>query len=240
MNIIPAIDLKGGQVVAAAGGARASYRSLQSPLCVSSSLGDVVSGLLTYAPFSDLYIADLDAIAGDAISGNGGHALEIAQIAASYPNLRIWLDAGTGDLASAQQVLRHENLQLVVGSETLTDVAAFAALKAAFGDRVVLSLDFRGPDFLGPQELLDRPNLWPSRVLVMSLAHVGRRAGPDSARLHEIISIAGVRQVFSAGGVRDRADIATLHKMGAAGALVATALHHGQIKTDDLEEIAGW
>jgi phosphoribosylformimino-5-aminoimidazole carboxamide ribotide isomerase len=39
--------------------------------------------------------------------------------------------------------------------------------------------------------------------------------------------------------VRGREDLVSLHEAGAAGALVATALHEGKIKAGDLREIAG-
>ena len=46
-------------------------------------------------------------------------------------------------------------------------------------DGFVLSLDFRGETFLGPQGLLDDAALWPHRVIVMTLARVGGGEGPD-------------------------------------------------------------
>ena len=52
--------------------------------------------------------------------------------------------------------------------------------------RIVLSLDFRGDAFQGPQEILAEPALWPQRVIVMTLARVGSGAGPDLERLAAI------------------------------------------------------
>ena len=73
----------------------------------------------------------------------------------------------------------------------------------------------------------------------MSLAYVGSDAGPDLATIAGIEARAGARKVYAAGGVRNAADLVTAWKAGAAGALVATALHAGKIKAGDLEEIAG-
>ena len=53
------------------------------------------------------------------------------------------------------------------------------------------------------------------------------------------MSRAGKRRIYAAGGVRDRADIVALRAAGAAGVLVATALHAGTLKAGDLNEIAG-
>ncbi len=107
--------------------------------------------------------------------------------------------------------------------------------------RGVLSLDFRGDAFIGPPELLASPDMWPDDVIVMTLGRVGLGQGPDLARVRRIVDAAGPqRRVFAAGGVRHRDDVAALIDAGAAGALVATALHSGKIKAGDLEEIAGW
>ena len=101
----------------------------------------------------------------------------------------------------------------------------------------MLSLDFRGETFQGPEKILTNPKLWPRRVIVMTLARVGSGEGPDLAQLAAIGSIAEGREIYAAGGVRDAADLAALKAAGAAGALVATALHEGRIGKADLEAI---
>ncbi|HEY1887347.1 MAG TPA: HisA/HisF-related TIM barrel protein, partial [Roseiarcus sp.] len=103
--------------------------------------------------------------------------------------------------------------------------------------RVVLSLDFRGDAFQGPPEILAEPALWPSRVIVMTLARVGSAAGPDLARFATIRSIAGGRELYAAGGVRDARDLSALKAAGASGALIATALHEQRIGAADLEAL---
>src|SRR6202042_519163 len=101
--------------------------------------------------------------------------------------------------------------------------------------RIVLSLDFRGDVFQGPQDILAEPALWPQRVIVMTLARVGSGAGPDLGRLGSIRSIAHGREIYAAGGVRNANDLRTLKGAGVAGALIATALHERQIDRSDLE-----
>ena len=62
--IIPAIDLKGGLVVHARGGARADYRPIDTPLGSAEDPIAIARALLDVAGSPTLYIADLDAIAG--------------------------------------------------------------------------------------------------------------------------------------------------------------------------------
>jgi phosphoribosylformimino-5-aminoimidazole carboxamide ribotide isomerase len=73
----------------------------------------------------------------------------------------------------------------------------------------------------------------------MTLSRVGAADGPDLKRVSEIVARAGPRAVYAAGGVRDRGDLKALRAAGAAGALIATALHAGTITAGDLVEITG-
>jgi len=230
MRAIPVIDLMGGKVVRAQMGDRASYRPIDSPLSPTSDAVDVVRGLCMVYPFPALYVADLDAI-----QSKGDNLLALRRIRENFPGLRIWVDNGAADPAALDALVGTGSYEPVIGSETQRD----SELIARHGDstEIVLSLDFRGDAFLGPAEILAEPELWPSRVIVMTLGRVGSGAGPDFKRLAAIRSVARGRELYAAGGVRDAADLLALKAAGAAGALIATALHNGRIGGADLEAI---
>ncbi len=126
----------------------------------------------------------------------------------------------------------------VLGSESLASLADYDRARQHAGPVAPLSLDFRGDRFIGPAELLEDATLWPGRVIVMTLARVGSGEGPDLARLGEIIARAGSREVYAAGGVRNAEDLRALRGIGAAGALIASALHQGTITAADIERAA--
>lgn len=227
MRIIPVIDIRNGAVVRARAGDRDRYRPIVSPLAATSAPSDVVAGFLTLFPFEKIYIADLDAI-----QGCGDNRSQIGALSERFPSLRFMVDAGA----------RHSDwrgtarIDCVIGSESLRDSQS---LRAAKDDPdVVLSLDFRDDDFLGPDALDERTELWPRQIIVMTLARIGVRAGPDVARLMRIIARAADRRVYAAGGVRDAEDLARLEAIGAAGALVATALHDGALTRGDVERFS--
>ncbi|MDX2309642.1 MAG: HisA/HisF-related TIM barrel protein [Hyphomicrobium sp.] len=233
MDIIPVIDLKGGLVVRAVAGDRARYRPLDTPLAPGrQDAAAIAEGYRALFPFASLYVADLDAI-----GGAGDNRASMAALQDVWPG-DVWLDAGlavTRDLAP--------RIVPVVGSESLLveGLCALVDLAAPQGRTDVLSLDFRGESFIGPAELLATPVLWPERVIVMSLTHVGTDGGPDLARVRQIAAAAGFdRRVYAAGGVRHRDDVRALRDAGAAGALVATAMHSGALSRRDLDAIAQW
>jgi phosphoribosylformimino-5-aminoimidazole carboxamide ribotide isomerase len=230
LQAIPVIDLISGQVVRARMGDRASYRPLVSPLSPTSDAVDVVRGLLGVYPFQTLYVADLDAI-----QGSGDNFQTLRRIRAEFPSLETWVDNGLADDGAIEAPVSGSLGTPVIGSESQLDGRLIRQHRDSM--RIVLSLDFRGDAFQGPQEILAEPALWPRRIIVMTLARVGSGAGPDLERLAAIRLIADGREIYAAGGVRDAADLSALKAAGVSGALISTALHERRVVAADLAGI---
>jgi phosphoribosylformimino-5-aminoimidazole carboxamide ribotide isomerase len=223
-EVIPVIDVKGSRAVRAVAGDRARYLPLETPLAPGTSdPARIASAFQRLFPFRTLYVADLDGI-----EGRGANGAMQARVAAAWAGAVVWIDDGASLLPTVAGITK------VIGSETCP------SLDDRPDPGSILSLDFRGVVFQGPAALLESPDLWPERVIVMTMARVGMGNGPDFDQLEAIIREAGpARKVYAAGGVRNGDDLRRLRTAGAAGVLVATALHNGQIKTGDLEEVAG-
>lgn len=233
MQIIPVIDLLDGQVVHAKKGARQHYLPIQSQLTHSSQPLDIVTALLDYYPFTQLYIADLNAIQG---CGSPHYKL-ITAIAECFPQLKLMLDAGIQHKQTLQFWPQH-HVTVVLGSETFTHIDTFKALHLKPSDNYILSLDFMPSGYLGPQELLDHVHDWPQKIIVMALAHVGTNQGVNLPLLQEIIQRTPTNSdIYAAGGVRDMDDLMTLKNIGVKGALIATALHQKQISASQLASL---
>jgi phosphoribosylformimino-5-aminoimidazole carboxamide ribotide isomerase len=226
-EVIPVIDLMGRLVVHARLGDRAHYQPIRSQLCASARIEDVVAGLLGLFAFRCLYIADLDALCG-----RGLQRSSIDAVRRLAPGLSLWIDAGIRDTRDLPAIAALGTP--VLASETLT--AAGADRLLAGPSSTVLSIDYRGEHFLGQPVLLERPQRWPAQVIAMNLARVGSRLGPDLSRIDTLRRLAPQCGLYSAGGVRDAQDLHRCRKTGAAGALVASALHEGRIGRADLVE----
>jgi phosphoribosylformimino-5-aminoimidazole carboxamide ribotide isomerase len=218
-TIIPVLDLKDGIVVHAKVGNRADYGPVESPFGAADDTVAIARGLLAATGSPILYIADLDAIAGA-----GNHFELVRGLADVLQGTTLWIDAGFSQVADCAFWLPL-GATLVIGSESLAGVEDWLSIREAFGQSVVLSLDFDASGRNGPASLFDDPSLWPGRLIVMSLARVGTEAGPDLDRLKSVIDQAQGRAVFAAGGVRDARDLAAIAALEAGGALLATALH---------------
>lgn len=209
-----------GQVVHGRGGRREQYRPIASRLCAGSAPGEVLAGLLRLHDFACVYVADLDAILG-----RGQQRAVIDTLQAAHPHIEFWLDAGFTTTEAA--LAWNGPGRPVLGSESLR------ACDGPLPEQCVLSLDFRDHRLLGPAGI-EQPDRWPGELIAMTLARVGSEAGPDLARLAALRAQAPASRLYVAGGVRHAGDLAALAEAGAAGVLLATALHAGILGRDAL------
>jgi phosphoribosylformimino-5-aminoimidazole carboxamide ribotide isomerase len=64
------------------------------------------------------------------------------------------------------------------------------------------------------------------------LERVGSGSGVDFGRLADLKRRAPQRSVYAAGGVKGEDDLARLQTAGAAGVLLASALHDGKLSAE--------
>ncbi len=226
MEIIPVIDLMDGLAVHAQRGLREQYRPLRSPLCRNSEPVAVLEGLLGLHAFKTVYLADLDAL-----MGKGRQAAVTEALVRAFPNIGFWIDSGLPERGELGFLQLEERTLAVVGSESL------GGEPFPFEDfaSVILSLDFLDGELVGPKLLLDRPELWPERVILMSLSRVGSDEGPDFARVEEFTRRYPRQRFVAAGGVRGEEDLERLEAMEVSAVLMASALHSGKLSRRVLE-----
>ena len=232
-TVIPALDLKGGLVVHAIGGDRAAYSPIASPFGAADDPLAVARSLLATTGSPDLYVADLDAIAG-----NGNHFELVRGLSYALPHATLWIDAGFSDMADCAFWLPL-GATLVIGSESLLAVDDWRDIHGAFGDSVVLSLDYGTDGSRGPEPLFSDPALWPLRLIAMDLTRVGTDTGPNVELLKSVLDVASGRAVYAAGGVRNARDLAAIAALNAQGAVIATALHSQAITQNEIAALQG-
>jgi phosphoribosylformimino-5-aminoimidazole carboxamide ribotide isomerase len=241
MRIVGVIDLKGATAVHAVRGERERYRPVSS--VIGGDDGDALAlarGFRAELGLDELYVADLDAIVG--------HRENSATIAALAREARVMVDAGVSDPARARALLELGAHRVIVGTETLTGPDALDRLLAELPDgALVLSVDLRDGRVLSPDAQLagvgaldavarlHRTGL--REAIVLDLARVGSGAGPDVALIAEIHGAFPDLALLAGGGVRSVDDLRALEAAGAAGALVATALHNGVIGPRELAQL---
>jgi phosphoribosylformimino-5-aminoimidazole carboxamide ribotide isomerase len=244
MRVIPVLDVLNGVVVRGVGGRRSEYRPIVSRLTSSTAPLDVARALISSFHPGELYLADLDAIAG------AKPALDVCRRIREL-GVRLWVDAGVRDADGAKQVA-DAGCDVVAGLETVPSPEVLEEIVAAVGaDRVVFSLDLRDglPLREWPEPRGDRsPKLSASsrqvrrhaatavacgitRLIVLDLARIGGGAGTGTEELcREIASTYPHVEVIAGGGVAGPEDLKRLEACGVRGVLVASALHDGHFR----------
>jgi phosphoribosylformimino-5-aminoimidazole carboxamide ribotide isomerase len=230
MRIIPVLDLKGGVVVHARRGQRADYAPLRSPLVEGCDPVAVARALCAVCRTSRLYVADLDALAGEQVN-----AADLARLASVAEP---WVDAGATTPERAAALHGAGVARNVIGTESIGPTVN-GGLLAVPAPPLVLSVDLRegrlispDPELAGRQPAAAAPlaqALGVREVLVIDLARVGSGSGPPLDAVAELAAALSGVAIYAGGGVRNRDDLCALESAGATGALVATAVHEGRI-----------
>jgi phosphoribosylformimino-5-aminoimidazole carboxamide ribotide isomerase len=233
VRIIGVIDLLAGRAVHAKGGCRHGYR----PIDIAGEMsirGDATALARMYRALGidELYVADLDAIAGGAEQDQ-----TIRRLAAT--GARLWVDAGVATPAHARRVLDRGAACVVVGLETLTSFAALREIVSATAPhRVAFSLDLRdGRPITTGDSMSDlsidaitglATGAGATSIIVLDLARVGSGLGLDLRTLEIARRAAPGVSLLAGGGVRDENDLRGVASAGCDGVLMATALHGPQ------------
>jgi phosphoribosylformimino-5-aminoimidazole carboxamide ribotide isomerase len=238
LKIIPVIDILNGTAVHAIRGERKKYQPLRSVLCRSADPLDIASTFESLG-FKSLYLADLDAILGKPAN------FSLFQRIVAKTGLELMVDAGIADVTKAKRVLETGVTKIIIGSETLGSLDFLNRTVKAFGeDKVVVSIDLRegrvlsrsvavkSMDVLSFAKKLVKASI--IQVILLDLDRVGTEYGINSAVLEDILEKTSL-EVFVGGGIKGIQELEELRKLSVSGALIATILHNGKLKIDELK-----
>lgn len=240
MQIVPVLDLMGAQVVRGVAGRRAEYRPIVSRLTRSTAPLDVARAFRDHFGLSELYLADLDALAGQP------PALPVV-VDLLQDNFRLWVDAGIGWHGANLDALAAVGVHnLVAGLESLHGPHDLHDFLGRFGAaRLVFSLDLHDGQPLGNLAAWNIADAWAiaqeaiglgvARILVLDLAGVGVDQGSKTAVLCARLRGSFPHlEIATGGGIRGADDLRQLQKNGVDKVLIASALHDGRISPEEV------
>ncbi len=239
LKVIPVIDILNGIVVHAVRGKRQEYQPLKSGLCNSVEPLEVAKAFKAFG-FSELYIADLDAIACGSVN------FQVFKRIAKETGLKLMVDAGVFNLETAEKLLDCGVSKVIIGTETLQRKSFVGEAVRLFGSkRIIVSLDLKGDKvlvksgFAGCKSpvcfLREFKEMGVSGVIVLDLARVGSNEGVNVDFLKKMLETVPM-DVYVGGGVRNIKDLVELKNLGVSGVLLATALHSGKISIEELKQ----
>ncbi|MBT8507849.1 nickel transporter [Methanomicrobiaceae archaeon CYW5] len=219
MDLILAIDLKDGQVVHGKGGHRQTYRPLDWAFSDTAEPGGF---LKAYRP-KYIYIADLDRIEG---TGDNTDLI----FACAHSVELCYADRG---LTSPEEALNTAGIVDIIGTETAA--ATLADFTSGF-----VSLDIKDghviPSGEDPTTFLKKLNTTAiDGCIILNITSVGTGAGVDADEAARMRAAYDGTLIYG-GGVARRDDLFALADAGYDGAIVATAVHSGEIPLEWVRE----
>lgn len=240
MQLIPAIDLRGGRCV------RLLQGRFDAETVFSTEPAEVLERYVELGA-SLVHVVDLDG----ARDGSQGNAPAIASLAAGG-RARLQVGGGVRTRATAERLLAAGVQRVVVGSTAVTQPAEVAAWLRDFGpDAIVIAFDVRLDDDGTPRltthgwERQTATSLWDAvegyapaglkHVLCTDVARDGAMTGPNVELYTEAARRFPPVAWQASGGVRDVADLRALAGTGAAAAVSGRALLEGRMPKEELE-----
>lgn len=227
MDLYPAIDLRGGQVVRLAQG-EATRETVYGHDPVAQAEEFVVAGARW------LHIVDLNRAFGD-----GDNDSAIAEIARRFGDrLQLQLGGGIRDVARAEAVVQLGVSRVVIGTAAVDQPALVdAVVRALGGDRVAVGIDARDgrvavrgwveTSAVRATELAARVAAQGVQTVIHTdIARDGMLSGPN---LDEALALqAKGPRVIVSGGVASVADLRAVASAGLAGAITGRAIYEGR------------
>jgi len=225
MEIIFAMDIRGGVVVKGYKGDRERYEPIErhSKICKTSDPLDVIDIIKPRRT----YIADLDRILG-----TGNNSLIIKRLGTLTSTL---IDIGIRRLDDVREAERISDTA-IIGTET----GSLDVIRAAQSMRVAVSLDVKDGNVMSPDpalsgdplQVVERMNLYKIReLLVLNMNLVGTKQGVDFDFIERVIDVSG-HPIVVAGGIKNTEELDKLEDLGAAGVVLSTAIHEEIIPID--------
>jgi phosphoribosyl isomerase A len=225
LQLLPAVDVAGGQAV----------RLVQGAAGTETSYGDPAEAALTWqrAGAEWIHLVDLDAA-----FGRGSNRPLLADLVRRL-DVKVELSGGIRTDATLAAALATGCARLVIGTAALEDPAWVAGVIAAHGERIAVGLDVRGTRLAARgwtsdggelDDALDRLEAAGCRrYVVTDIDKDGMLRGPNLDLLRRVCARTE-RPVVASGGVSSLADlraIADLVPLGVEGAIVGKALYAG-------------
>jgi phosphoribosylformimino-5-aminoimidazole carboxamide ribotide isomerase len=237
MEVIPAIDLKGGKCVRL-------YQGDYSQETVFSQ--DPVGMALHWQSLGAprLHIVDLDGAA----KGELCHAPLVTEMARSV-KIPLQLGGGIRRLDVIEQVLGSGVARAILGTVAIEDLALVERACQGFGDRVIVSIDARDgfvathgwkeKTKIAASELVEKmASLGVKRFIYTDIARDGTLTEPNFDAIADLVGKTSL-PIIAAGGVSSLEHLKKLAGLGVEGAIIGRALYTGDLDLREALAVAG-
>ena len=231
LELLPAVDIKGGQAVQLVQGVDGSEKRF----------GDPIEAALRWqeAGAEWIHLVDLDAAFGH------GHNRELQARIVGALDIQVEMSGGIRDDESLEAAMATGCRRVNIGTAALEQPEWCAQAIAQYGDRVAIGLDVRGTTLAARGWTREGGDLYEvlarldsegcARYVVTDVNKDGMLQGPNLQLLKDVCA-ATDKPVVASGGVTTLDDIEALMGLvddGVEGAIAGTALYEGRFSLED-------
>jgi len=237
MDVIPAIDIRGGKCVRLYQGDY-NQQTIFSDDPVSVALNWQAQG----AP--RIHIVDLDgAAAGEPVN------LDIIENIANAVLIPTELGGGIRDLETIERLLKAGVERVILGTAAVEDPEVVRKACRKYGQSIIVGIDARDgvvatrgwleKSRIGAKEFaMSVVRLGAQRLIYTDISRDGTLTEPNFSAIYEMLETVRI-PVIAAGGISTITHLAILKKLGVAGAIVGKALYTGDINLKRALEVIG-
>jgi phosphoribosyl isomerase A len=231
LELLPAVDVAGGQAVQLVQGVAGSEKRF----------GDPVQAALNWQQRGAEWIHLVDL---DAAFGRGHNRTLLAEIIGTL-DIEVEMSGGIRDDESLAAAMSAGCRRVNIGTAALEQPTWCASAIAAYGDRVAVGLDVRGRTLAARGWTRDGGDLYDvlarldgegcSRYVVTDVTKDGMLQGPNLDLLRSVCR-ATDRPVVASGGITELTDLEALTGLvaeGVEGAIIGTALYEERFTLED-------
>ena len=237
LELLPAVDVKGGQAV----------RLVQGELGSESNYGAPLEAALDFqrAGAEWIHLVDLDAA-----FGIGSNADLLAEVIGKL-DIAVELSGGIRDDESLRRALNTGCKRVNLGTAALEDPEWTSRVISEFGDRIAVGLDVRGTTLAARGWTKEGGDLYETiarldkdgcaRYVVTDVTKDGTLKGPNLELLRNVCA-ATKAPIVASGGISSIADIEALKSLveiGVEGAIMGKALYAGAFTLEEALKVAG-
>ena len=237
LQLLPAVDVAGGQAVRLVQGEAGTETTYGAPL--DAALAWQADGA------EWIHLVDLDAA-----FGRGSNAELLADVVRRL-DVSVELSGGIRDDDSLARALATGARRVNIGTAALEDPAWTSRVIAEHGEAVAVGLDVRGTTLAARGWTQEGGDLWEvldrldrdgcARYVVTDVTKDGTLRGPNTDLLREVCSRTRA-PVVASGGVSSLEDLQALRALvpdGVEGAIVGKALYAGAFTLPQALDVAG-
>ena len=237
LQLLPAVDVQGGQAVQLVQGIAGSQKEFGDPLAAALRWQD--------GGAEWLHLVDLDAA-----FGRGSNA-ELLRSIVGRLDMSVEISGGIRDDASLERALATGARRVNIGTAALENPQWCERIIDEHGDRIAIGLDVRG-DNLAARGWTTEGGPWPEtldrlvaagceRFVVTDVNADGMLTGPNIDLLLAVAERSG-RKVIASGGIATLDNLRDLRRLvgkGIEGAIIGTALYLGRFTIQEALAVAG-